>query len=304
MRVVVGGATGFIGSALVRALLERGDQVVVLAINPSRAHREFGGTVEVWQWQPPTIGPWADAVDGADAIVNMAGYPVAEPTKPWTADRRALILKSRIDSTRALVETVQSVKRKPSVFVNQSAIGYYGSRGDRLLTEASPAGDDFLADVVSQWEAAARPVEKFGVRLVILRTGIVLGRGGGLVKQLELPFKLFAGGTMGYPGQWVSWIHLEDEVGVVLCALDNPDMRGIVNAVAPAPVTMQTFSSALGAALGRPSWVPFLWAPMKLLLGRRAEAVLASQRVEPTELVRIGYEFEYRDVEAALRASV
>lgn len=304
MNVVVGGATGFIGSALVRALLERGDEVTVLALHPERARERFGDGVRVHGWRPPEAGPWMDAVDGSDAVVNLAGYPVVEPGRPWTAKTRALILNSRIDSTVALVEAIRRAGRKPAVLVNQSAIGFYGSQGDRVLTESSPPGDDFLAEVVRRWEAAAVPVEELGVRLVLPRTGIVLGPGGGLVQQFALPFRLFAGGTMGYPNQWVSWIHLRDEVGVILYALDHPELHGQVNATAPEPVTMETFSRELGRALGRPSWVPFLWLPMRLVLGRRAEAVLASQRVQPQELLRAGYRFAYTDVGEALRAAV
>lgn len=303
MKIAVGGATGFIGSALVRALLDRGDEVTVLALHPDRAHEEFGNRVTVHQWRPPEPGRWMAAIDGLDAVINMAGYPVAQPTKPWTAARKALILSSRIDSTSALVEAVRQAQQKPHVFVNQSAIGYYGSQGSRVLTESSPPGSDFIADVVKRWEAAAVPVEDLGVRLVLLRTGIVLGHGG-LVKQLTPPFQFYGGGTMGYPEQWVSWIHIDDEVNIVLFALDHQEVHGHINATAPDPVTMKTLSRELGRALRRPSWAPFLWLPMKLFLGQRAQAVLASERVLPEELLRAGYRFRYTDVGDALRASV
>jgi uncharacterized protein (TIGR01777 family) len=245
-----------------------------------------------------------DAVEGADAVVNLSGVKVVDPFKPWTRRYRDAVLRSRVDSTTALVDAIRRAERRPSVMVNQSAIGFYGSQGDRVLTEFSPPGSDFLADVVQAWEAAARPAEDLGVRLVLLRTAVVLGRGGGLLPQFRLPFKLFFGGTMGRPDQWFSWIHLDDEVGVFIHALTHQDVSGPVNSAAPNPVTMRDFSRSLGHALKRPTWIPLVWLGMKIFLGRRSEAVLASQRVQPEILISHGYRFKYPEVEAALRDSV
>lgn len=301
MKIIVTGATGFIGRALVQALLERGDQVVALTRNAAQARQGLPSAVTVLEWHPPQPGPWMEAFSDADGVVNLAGEQVVSPFQPWTKTEKERILASRVEATRAVVEAIRQASPRPTVLVNQSAIGYYGSQGDTTLTEASPNGSDFLAYVVENWEAAARPVEQLGVRLVLLRTGIVLGQGGELA-MLALPFRLFAGGTMGYPGQWVSWIHLEDEVQLMIYALTHGDVRGVVNAVAPSPVTMDVFSRQLGQVLHRPSWVPLLGPVMRLALGERAQAVLASQRVLPQAAQQAGYQFRHTQSDEALRS--
>jgi uncharacterized protein len=301
MRVVVGGATGFIGSALVRALLQRGDSVTALAQNAARARTQFGSAVEVREWHPPALADWSGAVIGADAVVNLAGVPVIQPLKPWTASERNRIRSSRVDSTRALVDAMRAADPRPGVFVSQSAIGYYGDAGDHVLTESSGSGSDFMASVVVDWEAAARPVEDAGVRLAITRTAIVLGNGGE-VPLLTLPFKLFFGGTLGRKDQWCSWIHLEDEVGLILHAIDHDDLHGPINASAPHPVTMDTFSHELGAALHRPCWFPLYPLLFRLALGKRSQALLTSQRVIPDRAMASGYVFAHPDIDEALHS--
>jgi uncharacterized protein len=301
MRVVIGGATGFIGSALVQALLRRGDQVTALSQNAASARRQFGSAVEVREWHPPAQGGWSGAVIGADAVVNLAGVPVIEPLKPWTASQRALIRSSRVDSTRALADAIRAADPRPGVFVSQSAMGYYGDGGSALLTESSPPGSDFLSSVVVDWEAAARGVEEAGVRLVTLRTAVVLGHGGEM-PLLTLPFKLFMGGVLGRAGQWISWIHIDDEVGLILHALDNDAVSGPMNASAPHPVTMDTFSHELGLALHRPTWFPLYPLFFRVMLGKRAVVLLASERVAPEKARETGYEFKYADVDTALQS--
>ena len=301
MRVIVAGATGFIGQALVRGLQLHGDQVVALTRDPAKAAGRLPPNVEILEWHPDHPGPWMDAFSWADAAVNLSGVPVIQPLQPWTAQYRAEILNSRVVSTRGFYAALAAADPRPAVVVSQSAIGYYGSRGDTVLTEESAPGNDFLAGVVQAWEDAARPAEELGVRIVWPRTGHVLGRGG-LLAFLELPFKLFLGGTLGYPDQWVSWIHLEDEVEIIRHALTHDDVRGPINATAPNPVTMQEFCDELGGAMHRPSWFP-LYAPlMKLGLGQRSEAVLASDRVLPEAIQRHGYLFRHAQVGAALRS--
>lgn len=304
MRVIVTGATGFIGRALIKALQARNDEVIVLTRSADKARTALGTEVEALEWRPPQPGPWADVFNRADAVVNLAGELVVDPLKPWTEEQKALIRSSRVDSTRAVVEAILGASTPPRVLVNQSAIGYYGSQGETVLTEESSAGTDFLAGVVVDWEAAAAPVRGASVRLVILRTGIVLGEGGGLLAQMTLPFKLFLGGTMGNKGQWVSWIHLQDEVDLIIYALTHDDMAGVYNATAPNPVTMDVLSRQLGAALHRPSWVPMMGAAMKIALGQRAEAVLASQRVLPRATEAAGYRFQHPDSAQALKMLV
>lgn len=302
MNIIISGATGFIGHALVRELLRRGHRVTALSRDVQSARRSLEAGVEVVEWHPPRLGAWAAAIDGADGVVNLAGTPVVSPIKPWTDAYRAGVRNSRVQATQAVVEAIRAAGTRPRVLVNQSAIGYYGSQGATPLTEESPSGTDFLAGVVRDWEAAARPVEDFGVRLVLPRTGIVLGRGG-LLAQLSLPFRFFAGGTMGYPNQWVSWIQIEDEVAILIDALEG-DLCGPINATAPEPVTMDALSRQIGAALHRPAWVPPYGPFLKLVLGKRAEAVLASQRVIPERLLAAGFPFRYRDIGAAVRASL
>lgn len=302
MKIVVGGGTGFIGSALVRALKMRGDQVTVLSLNTEEARRHAGPGVEVREWHPPQPGPWMEVLDGADAVVNLAGAPVASPMQPWTAKRKAIIRDSRVDSTAAIVEAISQARNRPAVFVSQSATGYYGgTTGAKVLTEESPPGEDFLADVCQAWEAAASPAAELGVRVVHPRTGIVLGHGG-LLAQITLPFKLYIGGTMGYPQQWISWIHLEDEVDLIIHALTHDDVRGPINATAPNPVTMDLFSREIGRALSRPVWAPFYGPLLKLVLGKRAEAVLASQRVIPERAQATGYMFRHAQSGEAIRS--
>jgi uncharacterized protein (TIGR01777 family) len=302
MKVVVAGGTGFIGSALVRGLKLRGYQLVVLTRNAARAGEEFTlGGIEPVEWHPPELGPWVEAIDGADAVVNLAGIAVADPAKPWTAAYKRAVRDSRVDSTTALVEAIRRAGTRPRLLINQSAIGYYGSQGDTLLDESSPAGSDFLAGVVKDWEAAAQPVEELGVRLVILRTGLVLGRDGGILQQFLLPFKLHFGGVMGMPNQWVSWIHLEDEIELILFALDREEIRGVLNATAPNPVQMKQFSAEIGEALGRRVWVPLVGVGMKVVLGQRANVVLASQRVIPRAAIDAGYLFRHAQSGESIR---
>lgn len=298
MNILISGATGFIGRALVPELVRRGHRVVALTRRADAARKVLGPSVQVAEWHPPGRGPWMGSFNEADGVINLAGVPVASPFKPWTESYRAAVRDSRVNATRAVVEAIRAAETRPKVLVNQSAIGYYGSQGAATLTEESPPGSDFLAGVVQEWEAAARPVEELGVRLVLPRTGLVFGRGG-LLTQLALPFRFFTGGTMGYADQWISWIHLDDEVAILADALES-DLRGPVNATGPEPVTMDVLSQQIGAALHRPVWVPFYGPFLKLVLGKRAEAVLASQRVLPERLQAAGYAFRFRTIAEAV----
>lgn len=336
MKVIVSGATGFIGTALVEALLQRGDSVVALSRNAGGARAVLGPRVEVLEWNPPELGAWTDAFNDADGIVNLAGEPIQEEIwggaeRAWRrggplaampeivsaaakmaagavtsrhrgeAERRR-ILDSRVHATQAIVEAIAAAEPRPSVLVSGSAIGYYGPRGDETLSENSAPGNDFLSGVILQWEAAAQKAEALGVRVVLVRTGIVLGSEDGALPELVMPFRLYSGGTMGQPGQWVSWIHIDDEVGVIIHALTNPAVHGPLNATAPNPATMDRFSRQIGGVLHRPVWVPFLPAILQLALGEHADVVLASQRVIPQAATSTGYDFQYVDSAKALQS--
>jgi uncharacterized protein len=299
MKVIVTGGTGFIGSALVRALLQRGDSVVALTRNAEAARQTLGPEVEALNWSPPRLGPWSQALRDADAVVSLAGEPIE--AKRWSRAQKDRMWRSRIDSTRAVLDAISAAETPPRVLINGSAIGYYGSRGSTVLTEDSPPGSDFLAQLVQAWEGAARPVEGMGVRLALARTGVVLGRGGGALPLFVLPFRFFAGGTVGRADAWLSWIHLDDEVGALLHALDDERVKGPFNLSAPNPVTFGAISRQIGEILHRPSWVPMISTGIKAGLGELGESVMASQRVRPEVLQRTGYSFKYTDSGEALR---
>jgi uncharacterized protein len=303
MRVVIAGATGFIGRALTERLIDRGDVVTALTRKPERAGSRLPPMVSAVGWSLSSEeGGLTAAVESADAVVNLAGEPVAG--KRWSAQQKERILNSRVQATTAIVDAITRAENRPRVLLNGSAIGYYGSCGDEVLTEDSTAGTDFLAGVVKQWEAATVPAREARVRVALIRTGIVLGTAGGALARLLLPFKLFSGGVMGPPGQWISWIHLQDEIDLIVSALDTPGMSGPINATAPAPVTMDVFSHAIGRALHRPVWVPGLPVVMGLALGQRSEVVFASQRVLPKRAQAAGFAFKHVDVEEALRSLI
>jgi uncharacterized protein (TIGR01777 family) len=304
MRFVVAGATGFIGRALTGALLERGDTVTVLTRNPQRARDSFAGRVEAVEWRPPQEGPWMETFEGADGVVNLAGAPVAPFPKRWTASYKKTILQSRVDATNAVVEAIGRATRRPPVLVNASGMDYYGSQGDRELTEESPLGTGFLPDVTHWWEAAARRAETFGTRVVLLRTSIVLGDEGGSLPLMTLPFRFFVGGTPGRADQWVSWVHIDDEVGFIIFALTHEDVSGPYNVASPNPVQMGTFARQIGEALHRPSWLPAPPFLLKLALGEQAQVVLSSIRVLPSRAEVAGYRFQHTDSGEALRSAL
>ena len=296
MRVAITGASGLIGSALADRLTARGHQIVRVTRGSSPAP----GTVA---WDPPAGTIDAAGLEGCDGVVHLAGAGIAD--KRWTDARRRVILESRTLGTDLLVRTLASLDRPPRVLLSGSAIGFYGERGDEVLTEASPRGSGFLSDVCVAWEAAAAPAADAGIRTTFLRTGIVMtSRGGALGKVLPL-FKLGVGGRLGSGRQWWSWISIADEVGAMLWLLDH-DMAGPVNLTAPAPATNREWTKTLGATLGRPTFVAVPKFGPKLLLGSDLgeELLFTSARVEPTALQAGGYRFEHPTLEAGLASAV
>lgn len=294
--IVVTGATGLIGSALVRRL--RGEGHTVRRLLHSPRGREAGDVV----WDAAHAPLPAGALAGADAVIHLAGAPVAER---WTSSRKQAIRDSRVRSTEALVAAMRDMPTPPGVFLSGSAVGYYGDRGDTPLDEASPPGDDFLARVCVAWEAAAAPLADRGVRVVMLRTGIVLSPEGGALARLLPIFRLGGGGPLGEGSQWMSWIGLADHVRAVEHALTTEALRGPVNLTAPNPVTNDDFATTLGRVLARPSLVRVPSFALELLYGEMARAtLLAGQRVLPKALAATGFEFEEPTLEGALRAAL
>lgn len=299
MRVTVTGATGLIGSALVARLTERGDEVTVLARDPDRARHALG--VEAVAWQPTAGPPPAEALAGRDGVVNLMGEKVDQR---WTAGARARIRDSRVVGTRNLVAGLRAAEPRPGVLVSGSAVGYYGARGDERVQETEPPGDDFLAGVVVEWEREAEAARSLGVRVVMVRSGVVLSGRGGALKRMLLPFRLGVGGPVAGGRHYLPWIHLDDEVGILLAALDGPEWSGPVNASAPEPATSREFGRALGRVLGRPAVLPAPGLALRLLFGEMAQVVTTGQRAVPAQPLRHGYRFRHPELEGALRAAL
>lgn len=299
MRVLITGATGTIGLALADALRARGDQVVALSRDPERGQRVLGDGPEVYGWADP-VGepPPEEALRGSDAVVHLLGEPIAQR---WSDDAKQRIRDSRIKSTQQLVQGLTGLAdgERPGVLVSQSAVGYYGSRGEAPLDEQSSAGHDFLAEVVVAWERAAASAPG-AMRIVYTRTGVVLSSSGGALAKMLPFFKLGVGGPVAGGKQYVPWIHLDDVVGGLICCLDESAAAGPVNLTAPRPVTNGELSSALGHVLGRPALLPVPGLAVKLLYGEMAEIVTGGQRALPARLSELGYGFRHTEIEAAL----
>jgi len=296
MRVFLTGGTGFIGTQLVRALLGRGDECVVL----SRSERDPWnlGSVRFVSGDPTAPGSWYADLATCDAVVNLAGARIVDPAHRWTPARKSLLRDSRIETTRCVVEAIAAAGERPKVLVSGSAIGYYGPRGDDAVDESAPAGSDFLATLAAEWEAAAVEAQP-AVRVVLLRTGLALGRGGGVLDALTPLFKLGLGGPWGDGTQWWSWIHVADQVRLILHLIDG-DTTGPVNATAPNPVTVNDFAKALGAALHRPALARAPAFALRMMLGEAADALLDLQRVLPKRALESGFAFAYPDLASAL----
>jgi uncharacterized protein (TIGR01777 family) len=292
MKIVVAGGSGFIGEPLVRKLLSRGD-VVVLSRDPSRVRAGRGVA-----WDGKSDGEWSRELADADVVVNLAGENIGDGQ--WTAERKQRLVASRLDATRALVAAMQKTTGRERTFVNGSAVGFYGDRGDEMLDDSATTGAGFLADLVVQWENAARAAEPIA-RLVILRFGVVLAKGGGALGKMELPFKLGGGGPIGSGKQWMSWIHRDDVIRLIEWAMDNGTVRGVYNATAPEPVRNSEFVRALGKAMHRPAIVPAPAFALRLAFGQMAdETILGGQRVLPARAIAEGFRFEHPSVEEAL----
>jgi uncharacterized protein (TIGR01777 family) len=297
VKVLVTGASGFIGSALCDSLLVRGDTVVGLTRDPGRA-RGTNPSVNWRAWEPTLERPPEAAFDGVDGVIHLLGEKI---NQRWTGEAKERILESRRTGTHNLIGTISALQQKPGVLVSQSAIGYYGNRGEAIVDESTDPSDGFDAAVTVEWEKAAHEIDPTGVRLAIVRTGHVLDPRGGFLGPQLTPFKLGVGGPLAGGNQYVSWIHIADEVGILLWALDNAKVSGVVNATAPNPVTNKVFSKALGKALGRPAVVPVPGLTVDLMYGKEFGRVLrGGQRVMPRRALDLGYQFSYPDLDEAL----
>src|SRR4051794_26887289 len=298
-RVIVTGATGMLGRRICAQLKHKGYDVVVFSRDPVKARQILPGAAEYVAWTAAERGPWARAVDGAYAVIHMAGAPVLG--KRWTTRYKTELLDSRVVSTHGLVDAMAAATHKPRVFVCSSAVGYYGFRDATPLDESAAPGSDFLARIVIAWEQEARRANDFGIRTVMVRTGIVLDREEGGLPPMQLPFRFFVGGPILPGSQWFPWIHMDDEIGIIMFALEDERVEGPVNAVAPEPQTNRDFGKTLGKVMHRPAWLPVPRFALRILLGEVAGTLANGQRPVPNKLLDLGFRFQYRTSEQALR---
>jgi hypothetical protein len=298
-RVIITGGTGFIGRPLSVSLVQEGYEVVCLTRHAAAAEERWGNSVRFVDWDAKTAAGWGKYADGAEAIINLAGDSIGSGR--WNDQKKRKIRQSRMNAGKAVVEAVRLAKQKPGAVIQASAIGIYGSRGKESLGEVSESGEGFLADVARDWENSTREVESWGVRRVITRSGLVLGSSGGTLPRMLFPYRFFVGGPLGSGKQWMSWIHIQDEVASFLFLIERKDLSGVFNLTAPHPLQNRLFSRELGKALGHPSWFPVPGFLLKLIFGQMAEeTILASQRVLPERLDKAGFTFAYPDLVGAL----
>jgi uncharacterized protein (TIGR01777 family) len=294
MKIAIAGGSGFLGEPLVRRLVQRGDDVVVLSRDPSRVKAGRGV-----QWDGRTQGAWSSEAGSADVVINLAGENIGEGR--WTGERKKKLVASRVDATGAVVEALRQAPSKARTLVNASAVGYYGVRGDEVLDESGSKGPGFLAEVVEQWEAAARTAEPFVSRLVILRLGVVLAGDGGALAKMLLPFRMGAGGPVGNGQQWMSWVDRDDAIRAFEWAIDQPAAQGVYNVTSPEPVRNRDFTRALGKTLHRPAVIPAPAFALRIAFGQMAdEVLLGGQRAVPVRLEREGFTFEAPTLDASL----
>lgn len=294
MKIAITGGTGLVGQALSSHMIQAGHQVYILTRNSSESH---SNTPKYVQWLNPGDRPEKE-LEGIDAFVNLAGATI---NSKWTDEYKQKIIASRLQATAEVKRIIEIMPVKPSVLVNASAVGYYGTSLSKEFTEQSNKGSDFLADTVYQWEASATEVHEMGVRPVLCRFGVILDKKGGALPQMVLPYKLFAGGKIGSGKQWLSWIHIEDVVRGLLFAIENNKVNGPVNFTAPSPVKMEQFGETLSSVINRPHWMPVPSFALKILLGEMSILVLEGQRAIPEKLLEAGFTFSYPELKDALQ---
>jgi uncharacterized protein len=299
MHVIVTGGTGLMGSALVRSLTQDGHRVTVLSRSPNAQQKETNGNVQLVGWDARTAQGRGELADGADAIVNLAGSGISDGR--WTESRKRLILESRVNAGRAVMEAIRAATQKPKVLIQISGVGYYGPSGDQILTEDASPGNDFLSRVCFEWEASTAGASQLGVRRPVLRTGVVLSSKGGALPKMRLPFQFYVGGPLGSGKQYFPWIHIDDQIRAIRYLIDYPDADGPYNLAAPNPPTNAQFSRDLGKAMGRPSLMPVPGFGLKILFGEMSTVLLDGQRVAPQRLQAAGFNFSYVDAVTAIQ---
>ena len=295
MKIMIAGGTGFIGGDLVAQLRSKGHELFLL----SRSEKKSADSnIHYLPWDGKSSGSWGSQMSAMDAVINLAGEPIAG--KRWSAAQKDKILQSRILGTRAIIEAISKSNPKPKLLINASAVGYYGNVPEGDVSETHTKGKGFLADTCEAWENEALRAQAVGLRTVLLRTGIVLERGGGALSKMLPPFQFFAGGPLGSGRQWFPWIHREDVVRILLFALENEAISGAVNTTAPNPVTMREFCRDLGKVMHRPSWAPVPGLALKILLGEMSEMLLGGQKALPEKLLKHQFIFKFPNLEGAL----
>ncbi len=306
MRVLILGGTGLVGSSLAASYASDGHEVIVLRRHPSASTSH--PSIRAVQWDGRTTAGWGHMVDGAEAVINLAGETIGGTNlgqvffQRWSTPKKRRILESRTDAGRALMEAIDDAARKPATLLQMSAVGFYGPRPDRDLDESTSAGKDFLAGVCAAWERSTDAVEALGVRRIVVRTGLVLSTRGGLFPVVLLPFRMFVGGRLGSGDQGFSWIHAEDQRRALRWLVEHNELRGIFNLTAPQPVSMAELGRTVSRALHRPYWFPTPTFLLRLVLGEKAMLVLEGQFVQPTRLLRAGFTFRYPTLERALES--
>ena len=302
MNILISGGSGLIGRALTTELLKKGHEVSILTRDPQNP-KDLPEKARLVQWDAVSTQGWAELVEETDAVINLAGENLAGEgffPKRWTPERKGKILSSRLNAGKALTEAIRQAKNKPAVFIQSSAIGYYGASESKTFSENSPAGNDSMAQMAVQWEDSTREVENYGLRRVIIRSGVVLSRQGGALTRFLLPYRLFAGGPFGSGQQILSWIHIRDEVAAIIFLLENEKMEGIFNLTAPEPHSNKVFGKILGQVLKRPSWLLLPGFVMRLIFGEVASVILEGQRVIPSKLIDSGFQFGFPKLKPAL----
>lgn len=294
MQILLTGGTGFIGKHLTKALISRGHDVVIVTRRTSQNPQD---KVKYISWDTGTSGILPENTPPVDAVINLAGESIGN--NKWSPQIKEKILKSRVETTKAIVNSIEKKIINPKTLINASAIGYYGTDEERLFSENDVPGTDFLANVCKAWEAEAIKAERYNVRTIMVRTGLVLGNEGALQKMIT-PFKFFAGGSLGNGRQWLSWIHIDDLINIYIHTLEHNDISGPINAVAPNPVRMSEFAKTLGKAMQKPAILPAPGFALKIILGEMSDLVLKGQQVSANKIINSGFRFDYPELSGAL----